>query len=59
MMTLVVEHIALVSIKFKTSMLKSNLCVYSIVYILAKRTIAITGRGTKDNLLMKSESSND
>ena len=59
MMTLVVEHIALVSIKFKTSMLKSSLCVYNIVYILAKQTIAITGRGTKDNLLMKSQSSNN
>ena len=32
-------------IKFKTTMLKSNLCDYSDAYILAKGTITITGAG--------------
>ena len=31
-------------IKFKTSMLRSNLCDYSDAYILAKRTISITSQ---------------
>ena len=30
-------------IKFKTAMLKSSLCGYSDFYILARRTITITG----------------
>ena len=33
------------SIKFKTTMLRSNLCDYAGVYILVKRTITITGVG--------------
>ena len=32
-------------IRFKTTMLRSNLCDYSDSYILVKRTIAITGEG--------------
>ena len=32
-------------IKFKTTMLRSNLCDYADVYILVKGTIAITGSG--------------
>ena len=40
-------------------MLKSNLCVYSNLYIIVKQTIAITGIGNKDNLLIKSQSSNN
>ena len=32
-------------IKFKTTMLKSRLCVYSDAYILVKGTLTITGRG--------------
>ena len=32
-------------IKFKTTMLRSNLCDYADVYILVKRTITITGAG--------------
>ena len=35
------EHI----LKFKTAMLRSNLCDYSDVYILVKGTITITGAG--------------
>ena len=33
------------SIKFKTSMLRSNLCNFSDAYILVKGTITITGAG--------------
>ena len=32
-------------IKFKTTMLRSNLCDYADAYILVKRTITITGAG--------------
>ena len=32
-------------IKFKTTMLRSNLCDYADAYILVKRTITITGIG--------------
>ena len=32
-------------IKFKTTMLRSNLCDYAEAYILVKRTIRITGSG--------------
>ena len=35
-------------IKFKTSVLKSNLSNYSDVYILVSRTITITGEGYND-----------
>ena len=35
-------------IKFKTTMLRSNLCVYSVAYILVKGTITITGAGNDD-----------
>ena len=34
------------NIKFKTTMLRSNLCDYADSYILVKRTITITGAGT-------------
>ena len=34
--------------KFKTSMLKSNLCDYSDAYILMSGTITITGAGADD-----------
>ena len=36
------------SIKFKTSMIRSNLCNYSDAYILVSGTIAITGEGDDD-----------
>ena len=35
-------------IKFKTTMLRSNLCDYADAYILVKRTITITGTGNDD-----------
>ena len=35
-------------IKFKTTMLRSNLCDCADAYILAKRTITITGAGNDD-----------
>ena len=35
-------------IKFKTTMLRSNLCDYADTYILVKRTIKITGAGAND-----------
>ena len=35
-------------VKFKTSMLKSSLCDYSDVYILASGTITFTGAGADD-----------
>ena len=35
-------------IKFKTTMLRSNLCDYADAYILVKRTIRITGAGDDD-----------
>ena len=35
-------------IKFKTTMLKSNLCDYADAYILVKGTITITGGGDDD-----------
>ena len=36
-------------IKFKTAMLRSNLCDYADAYILAKRTITITVEGDDDD----------
>ena len=36
-------------IKFKTAMLRSNLCDYSDVYILVKGSITITGDGDGDD----------
>ena len=33
-------------IKFKTTMLKSSLCIYSDVYILVKETITVDNTGT-------------
>ena len=35
-------------IKFKTAMLRSNLCDYADAYTLVKRTITITGEGNDD-----------
>ena len=35
-------------IKFKTTMLRSNLCDYADAYILVKGTITITGTGDDD-----------
>ena len=35
-------------VKFKTTMLRSNLCDYADAYILVKRTITITGAGDDD-----------
>ena len=35
-------------IKFKTTMLRSNLCDYADTYILVKGTITITGTGDDD-----------
>ena len=35
-------------IKFKTTMLRSNLCDYADAYILVKRTITITGARNDD-----------
>ena len=35
-------------IKFKTAMLKSNLCDYADAYIFVKGTITITGKGNDD-----------
>ena len=42
-------------IKFKTTMLRSNLCDYADAYIFVKGTITITGAGDDDaeNNLMK------
>ena len=37
------------SIRFKTPMLRSNLCDYSDVYILVKGTITVTAAGVKNN----------
>ena len=37
------------SIRFKTPMLKSNLCDYSDVYILVKGTIIVTGPGVDND----------
>ena len=36
-------------IKFKTTMLRSNLCGYADAYILVKGTITITGAGDNDD----------
>ena len=36
------------NIKFKSTMLRSNLCNYADAYILVKRTITITGAGDDD-----------
>ena len=35
-------------IKFKTLVIRSNLCDYSDAYILASGTITVTGAGTDD-----------
>ena len=35
-------------IRFKTTMLRSNLCDYADVYILVKGTITVTGAGNDD-----------
>ena len=35
-------------IKFKTTMLRSNLCDYADAYILVKRTVTTTGAGDND-----------
>ena len=37
------------SIKYKTSMIRSDLCDYSDAYILVSGTITITGAGDDDN----------
>ena len=37
------------SIRFKTPMLRSNLCDYSYAYILVKGTITVTGPGANNN----------
>ena len=37
-----------VDIKFKTAMLKSDLCSYADVYIFVKGTLTITGAGSND-----------
>ena len=37
------------SIRFKTPMLRSNLCDYSDAYILVKGTIAVTAPGVNNN----------
>ena len=47
------ECITLVVIKFKTTMLKSSLCDYIDVYILAERTITVTSTGTATALNKK------
>ena len=38
------------SIRFKTHMLRSNLCDYSDAYILVKGTITVTGPGVNNNV---------
>ena len=38
------------SIRFKTSMLRSNLCDYSDAYILVKCTITVTAPGVNNNV---------
>ena len=43
------------SIKFETSVISSNSCDYSDVYILASRTITITGGGDHDAAKRKDE----
>ena len=45
-------------IKFKTTMLKSNLCDYSDAYILVKRTITVNNtaaEGADANILIKKQ----
>ena len=42
------EHILVNDIKFKTTMLRSNLCDYADAYILVEGTITITGAGDDD-----------
>ena len=44
-------------IKFKTTMLRSNLCDYADAYILVKGTITITGSGDDDAARQADESS--
>ena len=38
------------NIKFKTTMLRSNLCEYADAYILVEGTITITGTGNDDTI---------
>ena len=40
-------------IKFKTTMLRSNLCDYADAYIFVKGTITITGAGNDDAICLK------
>ena len=42
------EHILVMILNFKTTMLTSNLCDYADAYILVKGTITITGAGNDD-----------
>ena len=43
------------NIKFKTTMLRSNLCEYADVYILVEGTITITGTGNDDTIKRANE----
>ena len=42
-------------IKFKTSMISSNLCDYSYTYIIVSEAITIDGEGLKDTLKRANE----
>ena len=46
------------NIKFKTTILRSNLCDYADAYILVKETITITGAGA-DNAARQAEERNE
>ena len=46
-------------IKFKTTMLRSNLCDYADAYILVKETITITGAGDDDTAKRLDERNKD
>ena len=46
-------------IRFKTTILKSNLCDYSDTYILVKGTITITGAGDDDAVKRTDERNKD
>ena len=41
------------SIRFKTPMLRSNLCDYSDAYILVKGTITVTAPGANNSAIMR------
>ena len=43
------------NIKFKTTMLRSNLCEYADAYILVEGTITITGTGNDDTIKRANE----